>query len=104
MNGYGKLRRFIDKRTIIIELYLTVSAMGCRNGWWQAAWWPCSLNGSIGGCSATHFSVARGQRVRNRQPDGGFIADGSSPRTPASSLCCSRSGSASGIVSINPRV
>ena len=31
------------------------------------------------GSSSAHRSVARGQRVRNRQPLGGLIGDGGSP-------------------------
>ena len=52
------------------------------SGKWQATRWPgASSLGS--GTSLAHLSTARGQRVRNRQPDGGLIADGSSPPSPA---------------------
>jgi hypothetical protein len=58
---------------------------GSRSGKWHAAWWPCSVNGRSGGSCSAQISCARGQRVRNRQPDGGLMAEGSSPLTPLSS-------------------
>ncbi len=51
---------------------------GSVSGKWQATRWPgASSLGS--GTSLAHRSTARGQRVRNRQPDGGLIGDGGSP-------------------------
>ena len=51
---------------------------GSVSGWWQATRCPgASSRGR--GTSSAHSSVARGQRVRNRQPDGGSIGDGGSP-------------------------
>ena len=47
---------------------------------------------------------ARGQRVRNRQPLGGLIGLGSSPRIPTSVLAFSAAGSGIGIVLINASV
>ena len=48
------------------------------SGKWQATRCPGrSSRGS--GTSTAHRSAARGQRVRNRQPDGGLIGDGGSP-------------------------
>ena len=42
--------------------------------------------------------------MRNRQPDGGLSALGSSPRTPDFALACSVPGSATGAESISPWV
>ena len=48
------------------------------SGKWQAT--RCPGPSSRGcGTSDAHTSCARGQRVRNRQPDGGEIGDGGSP-------------------------
>ena len=50
------------------------------SGKWQATRWPGnSSRGS--GTSSAQRSAARGQRVRNRQPDGGLTGDGGSPRS-----------------------
>ena len=49
----------------------------CR-GKWHAARWP-SPKGRSRGSSSLQRGCAKGQRVRNRQPLGGVIADGSSP-------------------------
>ena len=76
---------------------------GSVSGKWHAAKWV-PPNGRIGGSSAAQMSCARGQRVRNRQPDGGSIADGSSPATPLATFDFSTTGSAFGMVSIRPRV
>ena len=51
--------------------------------------WP-RPNGRSSGSTSAHSSRARGQRVRNRQPDGGFTGLGSSPRIATSSLARSR--------------
>jgi hypothetical protein len=48
------------------------------SGKWQATVWPVASS-RIGGCSATQTSWARGHRVRNRQPLGGWTGDGGSP-------------------------
>src|SRR5699024_8375000 len=47
------------------------------SGWWQATWCPGAIS-RISGRSVAQISVARGQRVRNRQPDGGSSGEGSS--------------------------
>ena len=57
-----------------------------------------------GGSSSAQISCAYGQRVRKRQPDGGVIADGSSPVTAAPRRERASTGSGTGIVSIRPRV
>ena len=47
-------------------------------GWWQAARWPPAYSVSCGS-TWRQMSVARGQRVWKRQPDGGLIGFGGSP-------------------------
>src|SRR5699024_7419566 len=47
------------------------------SGWWQATGCPGAIS-RISGRSVAQISVARGQRVRNRQPDGGSSGEGSS--------------------------
>ena len=47
-------------------------------GKWQATGWPWPRSISSGS-SIAHMSLAIGQRVRNRQPDGGLIGLGTSP-------------------------
>src|SRR5262245_41516493 len=51
------------------------------------------------GSVETHSSVARGQRVRNRQPDGGATGDGGSPTT--SLTWATTSGSGAGMACSN---
>src|SRR5699024_1411526 len=51
--------------------------------WWHATYWPPPMWRSSGSWCA-HNSVANGQRVRNRHPDGGDTGDGSSPSTRTS--------------------
>ena len=76
----------------------TSPGSGSRSGKWHAAWWAALLKGRSGGSAVAHSSWARGQRVRNRQPLGGAIAEGSSPTTPWCSLARSAAGSATGTV------
>ena len=45
--------------------------IGFCSGKWHAARWPSPLNGTSGGSVSAQISWASGQRVRNRQPDGG---------------------------------
>src|SRR6266567_3489033 len=47
-------------------------------GKWQATRWPGAISRGSGS-SVAQRSAASGQRVRNRQPDGGLIGDGGSP-------------------------
>src|SRR5690606_38018780 len=54
------------------------------SGWWQATTCPGTgaprlSTGLSTGSSSAQRSVARGQRVRNRQPDGGSMGEGGSP-------------------------
>src|SRR5262249_51194351 len=52
------------------------------NGWWHAA--RCPLGYAVScGSTTRQRSVARGQRGWKRQPDGGLIGFGGSPRTGA---------------------
>src|ERR1043165_2646915 len=44
----------------------------------QATWWPGATSRNSGSMCA-HSSMAIGQRVRKRQPDGGLIGVGTSP-------------------------
>ena len=60
--------------------------------------------GRSGGSSSAQISCASGQRVRKRQPDGGVIADGSSPRTCTTLRARAATGSGIAIASISPRV
>src|SRR5581483_1695417 len=48
------------------------------SGKWQATEWPVASS-LRGGCSSAHRCAARGQRVRNRQPLGGWTGEGGSP-------------------------
>ena len=58
------------------------SGAGEISGKWQAA--RCAgPNDRSSGSSSAHWSCAKGHRVRNRHSDGGVIALGSSPATPA---------------------
>src|SRR5262245_27140124 len=54
------------------------------SGKWQATNWP-GRSSRICGSSSAQRSAARGQRVRNRPPDGGLSGEGTSPPTPGSS-------------------
>ena len=65
-------------------------------GWWQAARWPFAYSVSCGS-TARHTSVARGQRVWKRQPDGGSTGFGGSPVMIGRSLERFSSGSGIGI-------
>ena len=58
----------------------TPSSSG-RRGWWHSATWPVDLrvDGARAARCVAQMSVAFQQRVRNRQPDGGFSGDGTSP-------------------------
>jgi hypothetical protein len=58
----------------------------------------------MGGSTAAHTSCARGQRVRNRQPEGGNMADGSSPRIAARSRAANCRGPATGTAASSPAV
>jgi hypothetical protein len=80
-----------------ISSWLTLS------GWWQAARWPPEYAANGGSISA-QTSVARGHRVRNRQPEGGLIGLGSSPLITVPCLARACSGSGTGIVAISPAV
>src|SRR5262249_40872781 len=73
------------------------------SGKWQAA--KCAgPNDRSSGSSFAHRSCANGPRVRNRHSDGGVIALGTSPATPARTLAFSACGSATGAASISPLV
>src|SRR5512132_1910956 len=50
------------------------------SGKWHATYWPAATS-RISGSTWAQCSWARGQRVRNRQPDGGSSGDGRSPGT-----------------------
>ena len=50
-----------------------------------------------GGSTRAQTSVARGQRVRNRHPEGGSIALGTSPRSTMRSRAALALGSGRGI-------
>ena len=66
---------------------------------WQATWWPGLMERNSG--SATRqSSVASGQRVWNRQPDGMLLGFGRSP--PRGAACLGREGS--GTAAIRARV
>lgn len=52
--------------------------LSAPSGKWQATWRPGPASVSFGSTLA-HLSPANGQRVWNRQPDGGFAGDGTSP-------------------------
>src|SRR5579884_760361 len=65
-------------------------------GWWQAARWPRAYSVSCGS-TLRQISVARGQRVWKRQPDGGRIGLGGSPPTIGRSRERFSSGSGIGI-------
>jgi len=58
------------------------SGAGEISGKWQAAKFA-GPNDRSSGSSSAHRSCAKGHRVRNRHSDGGVIALGSSPATPA---------------------
>ena len=73
---------------------------GVCSGKWQAAWWLGPKRRS-GGSTSAQISCASGQRVRKRQPEGGSIGLGSSPRMPTSVLAFSTAGSGTGIVLIS---
>ena len=60
--------------------------------------------GRSGGSSWAQISWAKGQRVRNRHPDGGLMAEGSSPSDVAPGLARARATSGSGMASIRARV
>jgi hypothetical protein len=62
-----------------------VAVAASRIGWWQAAN-RFGRTSRICGTSLAQRSVASGQRVRNRQPLGGSIGEGISPR-PRSAFC-----------------
>ena len=58
-----------------------------NRGWWHSA--ACSAicgSTALGGAVVAQISVAFQQRVRNRQPDGGFSGDGTSPLSRIRSL------------------
>ena len=55
-----------------------LTAIGITSAKWHATRWPMPRSSSSGS-SVAHLSCAFGQRVRNRQPDGGLIGDGTSP-------------------------
>ena len=67
---------------------------------------PCGpgRTSAAAGSSAAQSSCANGHRVRNRQPDGGLIGLGSSPRMPTPFLARSTVGSGTGMVAIRPAV
>ena len=56
----------------------TISSGRTISAKWQADGWPCPRSISAGSSSA-QMSWAFQQRVRNRQPDGGFAGLGTSP-------------------------
>src|ERR1700735_5217787 len=62
---------------------------------WQATIW-LAVTGSKAGTSWAQRSTAIGQRVRNTQPDGGLIGEGSSPERAMRVLLRSKSGSGTG--------
>jgi hypothetical protein len=67
---------------VLGTVWAGTAGAGPVSGKWQATKWPgASSRGS--GASLAHRSAARGQRVRNRQPDGGLTGDGGSPRRVA---------------------
>src|ERR1700754_1093455 len=69
---------------------------GSVSGKWQATRWPgASSLGS--GTSLAHLSVARGQRGRKRQADGGRIGEGGPPCSVAAARAAP--GSVEGIES-----
>jgi peptide/nickel transport system ATP-binding protein len=68
---------------------------------WQATWCPASSAPSKGSRAAHTFS-ANGQRVRNRQPEGGLIGLGGSPCSGGASVRCA--GSMLGIAESSARV
>ncbi len=70
--------------------------MGVWSGKWQAALCP-SAKGRSKGSSSAQRSCANGQRVRNRQPLGGDMAEGSSPFTAATRLAHRRVGDRDGV-------
>ena len=96
-------RRGYASAAEVAEVWLSVGSGFC-SGKWQAASARCPPNGRSGGSTSAQISSASGQRVRNRQPDGGWIALGSSPVMPALTLACSASGSATGAESSRPLV
>ena len=54
----------------------------CSRGWWHSAEWSATSGSrALGGVVVAQMSVAFQQRVRNRQPDGGLIGLGTSPRS-----------------------
>ena len=54
------------------------SQISPRTARWQATWHPGATSVSAGS-EARHSSAAKGQRVWNRQPAGGFLGLGRSP-------------------------
>ena len=76
---------------------------GVRSGKWHAA--VCrDPNARSSGSSTAQRSCARGQRVRNRQPDGGSAALGSSPPIVWPARALASSGSGIGTASSRPWV
>ena len=61
-----------------------VPAHPIASAWWHATRTPAT--GRSIGRSATHSSVAYGQREANTQPAGGSIGEGGSPRTGTAAL------------------
>ena len=57
-----------------------------------------------GGSIEAHSEMATGQRVRKRQPDGGFAGLGRSPFKMVRWRCASMSGSGTGTADINDLV
>src|SRR5215472_8495730 len=80
------------------------SISGACSGKWQAAWWLAPANARIRGSCWAQISSALGQRVRNRQPDGGVTEDGSSPEIAASPPLRASAGSGCGMDRSSPAV
>ena len=76
--GPGRKARVHPKKTMDIGKAPMVGYAG--PGWWHATQCP-SAPATSSGSTASQVASARGQRVRKRQPVGGAIGDGSSPRT-----------------------
>ena len=73
------------------------AAAACSAAKWQALKWPGAVRSDRSGTVAAQRSVARGQRVRKAQPEGGAKGLGWSPRTGTVSVRRAVGSSARGI-------
>ena len=86
------------------DLVRRSSPLAICSAQWQATRLPADQSRSSGRSSAQRVGCAHGQRVWNRQPDGGLAGDGRSPASRIRSRRSSTSGSGTGTADISARV